>query len=177
MISGTSARRAPCWLFCYWTEWVLLHFFLSDLGPILVYASSFAKCAKCAEYAKPIKAVNACVCSAFGNIFFIELDMSYLWRLGFWTNSRGGYEPRCRFYAEVKLKKKTIQVFKRKAECSVTSSRLVSYIAGNGKAFGHFGSLPFWILPFLLPYLGRSGQTRLHVFFWYCRWRFGRDAI
>jgi len=32
--------------------------------------------------------------------------------------------------------------------------RLVSFLAGNQSAFEHFGSLPFWTLPFLLPYLG-----------------------
>jgi len=32
--------------------------------------------------------------------------------------------------------------------------RLVSFLAGNQSAFNQFGSLPFWTLPFLLPYLG-----------------------
>ena len=154
MISGTSARRAPCWLFCYWTEWVLLHFFLSDLGPILVYASSFAKCVKCAEYAKAIKSVNACVCSAFGNIFFIELDMSYLWRLGFWTNSRGGYEPRCRFYAEVKLKKKNNTGIQKKSRVFCNFLQVGVLHSRQRKSIR-----PFWItsildpaLPFSLPW-------------------------
>jgi len=42
--------------------------------------------------------------------------------------------------------------------------RLVSYIAGNHKAFGHFGSVPFWTLPFLLPYLGGALAGMLYKY-------------
>jgi len=47
--------------------------------------------------------------------------------------------------------------------------RLVSYLAGNGKAFSHLdlgslGSLPFWTLPFLLPYLGGALAGMLYKY-------------
>ena len=76
--------------------------------------------------------------------------MNNLLRSCFWTCGRGSYEPCRRLHAEVGEKKD----FENSLASSTFPPRLVSFLAGNRDAFIHYGSLPFWTLPFLLPYLG-----------------------